>query len=156
MVDHILATHIMVRRFADGKMLAENRPYKEDHIYGNVGLEVGIQVMEDAFIGAGISTFNSGVAHCAVGTFSGAASAGQTGVQSALAYGRMDPAYPARTNQTLSWRSTFSGNVANGLWNEFSVANQSGVPVALFRKVSPQGTKLSGQAWELTAEVSIA
>jgi hypothetical protein len=47
--------------------------------------------------------------------------------------------------------------VANFTWNEFVVGNGgSDAAMHLNRKVSPQGTKVSGQTWVATVIISLS
>lgn len=153
-----LRTRIIIRRFENGEMLKQDKPYNVTEHLGNVGLNEGLQLLLDmGGLGIYTSSFHSGVARCGVGTCSAAAVATQTGLQSNLAYGAMDASYPTRSGQALGFRTTFSEAQANDLWNEFTVANASGnAAVNLFRAVSVQGSKLSGQSWQLDEIVSIA
>jgi hypothetical protein len=70
----------------------------------------------------------------------------------------MDGGYPTYgTNQKATWKSTFTALVGNFDWREFTVANgNSDAAKNLNRKVSSQGTKASGQVWELTLEITLA
>ena len=154
----LLKTKIIVRKFQDGRMLALDIPYEVSEGLGNIGLNEGIQLLLD-IAGRGIytSSFHSGVAHLGVGTFSGAPAAADAGLASGIAYRGMDTGYPTRSGQAIAWRATFTGAEANDLWNEFTAANASGDgAINLFHARSVQGTKTSGQSWELTAEVTAA
>ena len=151
-----LRTRIMIRRFMDGRMYAKNEPYDVGVIRGNVGLNEGIGELINLLIGAAASSFHSGAARVGVGTATNAEVATQTGLLSAAAYQPMDATYPIRSGQAVSWRGTFGGGLANAAWQEFTVANASGDAAKnLFRKASDQGTKTSGQTWELTCEVTL-
>lgn len=157
----IQKTIVMVRRFADGKMLAENRPYNVSRDEGNVGLNEGIQLLWDMAIGLVpvTSGFHSGAARVGVGSCSGVEAATDTGLWSGHGYRAMDAGYPIRSGQACAWRGTFAGEEANALWNEFTVARASGDAAGvthLFHKNSFQGTKISGQSWELTCQVNMA
>jgi hypothetical protein len=68
----------------------------------------------------------------------------------------MDASYPQRSNQTVTWRSTFASGDANYAWNEFTVANgNSDAATNLNRKVSAQGTKTTGQTWVVDIAITI-
>lgn len=66
----------------------------------------------------------------------------------------MEPGYPSRSAQTVTWRAVFGTSTGNFAWQEFTVANgNSDAADNLNRVVSNQGTKASGQTW--TVDVSI-
>jgi hypothetical protein len=51
----------------------------------------------------------------------------------------------------------FSGSEANYAWNEFTVANgNSDSAKNLNRLVSAQGTKTSGQVWQVDVEITLS
>lgn len=69
----------------------------------------------------------------------------------------MDTGYPTYgASQKITFRATFNGSEANYAWNEFSVDNGSTPAKNLNRKVSAQGTKTSGQVWQITLEISLS
>lgn len=82
----------------------------------------------------------------------------QTGLQgSSTAFAVMDSGYPSVGYQTATWKGTFGGTDANHDWKEFTVVNagdDSGDN--LNRRVSDQGTKVSGQTWVLTLEITFS
>lgn len=60
------------------------------------------------------------------------------------------------TDQKATWKSEFLDAEANYAWEEFTVANAADdTGDNLNRKVSPQSTKVSGQVWELSLEISL-
>lgn len=69
----------------------------------------------------------------------------------------MDGGYPTYgTSQKATWKGTYGSGDANQAWNEFSVRNGAGADKMIHRKVSSQGTKVAGQTWELTIEISLS
>jgi hypothetical protein len=66
----------------------------------------------------------------------------------------MDATYPTSgTSQQIVFRATFIGTDANYAWQEFLVDNGT---TALNRKVSNQGTKVSGQTWTITVTITLS
>jgi hypothetical protein len=130
----------------------------------NVMLNTGINQVWNLITGATSGTlFNTANSYLCVGSDSTAAGATQTGPQSADTttaryYHAMDTGYPlAAASQTMVWRATFDTNQANFKWSEFLVANgNTSTAIHLNRKVSDQGTKVSGQQWELTLSISLS
>jgi len=125
---------------------------------GNICLNSGIQGFENIISGISSPTkWDNGNARLGVGDSNTAENASQTDLQASTnkAYVSMVSGYPSRSNQTLSWQSSFDGNTANYAWNEFVVTNNAGTGgVCLNRKVSAQGTKTSGQTWVLTLQIT--
>jgi len=124
---------------------------------GNLLLYEGIQAFEELLAGISTPTLWDDVnARVGVGDSSLAADPTQTGLQGTnQEYAGMDDLYPQRSAQTLSWRGTFGGTVANFAWNEFTVDNGATAGINLNRLVSAQGTKVSGQTWILTVSIEI-
>ena len=60
------------------------------------------------------------------------------------------------TDRKAVWKSSFGGTVANYDWNEFTVRNGATAMKCLNRKVSAQGTKVSGQIWELELTITLS
>jgi hypothetical protein len=127
---------------------------------GNCLLNEGIAEMEDIIAGLGSPVkFDNGHAYLGVGSSATGEAATDTGLLSVLSngYKAMDANYPSRANQTLTFKSTYGANDANGDWREFTVANANGEPCKnLNRKTSNQGTKTLGQTWILTLTVTFA
>lgn len=132
------------------------------HLFGgNILLNEGINELWTIMCTASSGTkFDSTNAYLGVGDSSTAEAASQTGLQAAVnkLYKAMDASYPTYgTSQKATWKSTFTSAEANFGWNEFTVANgNSDSAVNLNRKVSAQGTKVAGQEWELTFEISLS
>lgn len=61
------------------------------------------------------------------------------------------------TDQKATWKSEFLSAEANYAWEEFTVVNAADdTGDNLNRKISSQGTKTSGQVWELSLEISLS
>ena len=104
--------------------------------------------------------FDNTNAYIGVGDSDTAAAAAQTGLQAATnkLYKGMEATYPTYgTNQKATWRSVFSGAEANYAWNEFTVINgATDADKNLNRLVSAQGTKTSGQVWQVDVEITLS
>lgn len=125
----------------------------------NVALNEGLQELIDLICGLGSPTkWDAANARLGVGNSNAAESASQTGLQGASkAFKGMDSGYPARTGQTAEWRATFGPSDANFSWQEFTVANaadDSGKN--LNRKVADKGTKVSGETWTLSLQITFS
>lgn len=127
---------------------------------GNLLLNEGINELWTLVAGGGGTAFSNANAYLAVGDSTTSESASQTDLQAASnkLYKAMDVSYPTYgTSQQIVFRSTFGSSDANFSWQEFSVANgSSGTAKNLNRKVSNQGTKLSGQSWQLTLTITLS
>jgi hypothetical protein len=153
-----LKTKIIVRKFESAEMLALGKPYEVGEHLGNVGCNSGIQVLWDVAIGKLLLSagYHSGVAQVGVGTCSGVAAATDAGLWSGTAYIGMDASYPIRSGNACAWQGTFPAEIGNAAWNEFVVTRGSGFgAVPLIHSVSAQGTKLSGQQWQLSIQVNM-
>jgi hypothetical protein len=128
---------------------------------GNILLNEGINELWTLVAGTGATKFDNGNAYLGVGddgtTAEGATETGLEAVTNKY-YVAMDGAFPTYgTSQKATWRATFTGALANFSWQEFTVANGSSNSAKnLNRKKSDQGTKTSGQVWELTLEISLS
>ena len=154
-----LKTKVIIRKFADEEAHKKDKPYEVSKDEGNLGLDEGIQELIDLACGLGTPTaFNNANAQTGVGDSTVAEAATQVDLQAAVnkTYKAMDVGYPARSAQTVSFRSTYAGADANYAWAEFIVRNGATALKDLIRKVSAQGTKISGQTWELTIQITIS
>ncbi len=128
---------------------------------GNVLLNEGINEAWTILASASSGTkFDSANAYLGVGDDATGESASHTDLQAATnkLYVAMMASYPTYgTSQKATWRSEYTSAQANWAWNEFTVANgSSGASENLNRKVSSQGTKASGQTWQLTLEITLS
>jgi len=127
----------------------------------NLLLNEGINELWKLVCGTGGTQFDNAHAYLGVGDSNTAPDdATLTGLQATTnkLYKAMDETYPTYgTAQKATWRATFGADDANFSWNEFTVANgNSNDAKNLNRKVSAQGTKASGQTWELTLEITLS
>jgi len=149
-----------IRKFASKEDYIKGNFYEESIIKGNILLNEGINTIWTLVAGGSATPFNSSNSYLGVGDSTTSESPTQTGLQATTnkLYKAVDSGYPIYgTNQKITFRATFNGSEANFAWNEFTVANgNSDSAVNLNRKVSSQGTKVSGQIWELTLEIELS
>jgi len=134
-------------------------PYEVSKFDMNMLLNAGINQLWTILCSSGGTKFDNTNAYLGVGDSSTAEAATQTDLQAATNKLRkaMDASYPTYgTSQKATWKSTFGGTDANFAWNEFGVFNASSGGIMLNRKVSSQGTKTSGQTWELSLDISLS
>lgn len=110
-----------------------------------------------ATVGESVTAFNNANAYIGVGDSTTAFSASQTDLQASTNKLRkaMDSGYPTRSNNTMTFRSTFGTSEANFAWNEWGVFNASSGGTMLNRKVESLGTKTSAQSWQITVDVTL-
>lgn len=134
--------------------------FKSDEIVGkNLLTNYGINsIIWNLVAGAGATPMNNANARIGVGDSSTAAAAIQTDLQAAVnkTYQAMDATYPTQgTLQQIVFRSTFAGGAANYAWQEFITDNGT-AGHAMNRLVSNQGTKTSGQSWQVTLTITLS
>ncbi|HLE02979.1 MAG TPA: hypothetical protein VI877_05785 [Dehalococcoidia bacterium] len=153
-----LKTRFIIRKFADDEAHRRDQPYKVSRVEGNIGLNEGIAEWMDLAMGAGGTAYNNANSQTGVGDSTTAEAATQTDLQAAVnkTYKGMDATYPSRSAQTVSFRSTYGSADANYAWAEFIVRNGATALKDIIRKVSAQGTKTSGQTWELTIQITMS
>jgi len=152
-------TRWTLRKFANDMAYKRGEAYEEKVIDGNILLNAGINQLWTILCSSGGTKFDASNAYLGVGDSSTAEAATQTDLQAATNKLRkaIDASYPTYgTSQKATWKSTFGGTDANFAWNEFGVFNASSGGTMLNRKVSSQGTKTSGQTWELTLDITLS
>lgn len=147
-----------IRKFVSDKDYKANNPFEVVSFDGNLLVNEGINEVWKLICGSGGAQFSNALANLIVGTGSGAAATTDTeatftsGVKKA-----MDASYPTYgTSQKATWKATYGSGDANQAWNEFGVLNNATSGKLMNRKVSSQGTKTSGQTWELTIEITLS
>lgn len=149
-----------IRKFKTDLAQAFDVPFEICEFEGNLLLNEGINELLTLACGTGATKFDATNAYLGVGDSNSAAAATQTGLQAATnkLYKAMDSSYPTYgSSQKITFKATFGSSDANFAWEEFSVANgNSDTAKNLNRKVSSQGTKSSGQIWELTLEITLS
>jgi hypothetical protein len=166
-------TKFQIRRFKDGTAFEAGTPTPVIDETGkrlravstfraNLGLREGIEEAWKLIIGGTATAFNTSNAQTGVGESSTAAADTDTDLLgSTKTYKAMDTSYPQIKGtgadvKVMVFKSTYGSSDANNAWNEFIVRNGATGLKDLIRKVSAQGTKVSGQTWELTIEITIA
>lgn len=126
----------------------------------NLLLNEGINELFTLICSSSGTKFDASNAYIGVGDSSTAEDASHTALQASTnkLYVAMDGTYPTYgTAQKATWRSTYTSANGNFAWNEFTVANgNSDSAKNLNRKVSSQGTKQSGQTWEISLEITMS
>ena len=151
-----MATHAVIRKYVDEEAQKQDVPFEVTEWKQNIGLNEGIALIWDLALGSAGSAYNNTNSRMGVGTSSTAETAAQTGLQAGTtAFAGMVAGYPQRTSGTASFRGTFGSGSANFSWQEFVVDNGSGASgtIDMLRKTSDQGTKITGQIWDLTVNV---
>lgn len=154
-----LETVWTIKKYRSKEDYEKGIPFEISRFTDNKFLVEGMNAMWALTCGqSGVTPFDATNARIGVGDSTVAEDENQTGLLGTnIAYKGMDSGYPSLGTKKAIFRSTFGPDEANFAWNEFTVANGPGnAYVNLNRKVSPQGTKLSGQTWELTVELSLA
>lgn len=136
---------------------AAGRLFEVSEFDGNILLNEGITRLLNLLIGAGGTPYSNANARIGVGDGTAAEDATQTGLQGTnQLYKGMDAGYPQVSGTTVTFRATFGGAEANFAWQEFSVDNGAAAAENLNRKVSNQGTKVSGQTWVVTLQITLS
>lgn len=149
-----------VTKFEDDGAFERGEHYEKNVINGNLLLNEGITEFLSLLTGGSATAFSNANARLGVGDSTTAAAAAQTALQASTnkLYKAMEAGYPAVTNQSVNFRSVFGSSEANFAWEEFSVMNGADETTAknLNRKVSAQGTKASGQTWQLDLTITFS
>ena len=136
-------------------------PDSISEIAGNCLLTEGINELFTILCSAASGTkFDSTHCYIGVGSDATAATAAQTGLiaNSNKSYMPMDSGFPTYgTNGMATFKATWGSDDANYSWNEFSIANgNSDSAKNLNRKVSAQSTKVQGQIWSMTFQITLS
>lgn len=139
-------------------------PFEVVEFEHNGILNEGATAIWDLVIGGTTTNYSNTNGYVGVGDSSAVYADTQTGLQAATNYlaKGMDAGYPqVPATRKMDWRGTYGGTEANWAWEEFCVANGTGIEEGgaddlLNRTVSSQGTKTSGQTWVLTITLEVA
>lgn len=149
-----------IRKFRDASAHQRGEAYQISTFEGNLLLNEGINELWTLTCGTGGTAYDNTNARLGVGDSSTAAAATQTGLQAATnkTFKGMDTGYPTcGSGQKAVFRATFATDEANYAWEEFTVVNAADdTGENLNRKVSSQGTKPSGQIWELELTITLS
>ncbi len=126
--------------------------------HGNLMLNEGINELFTLICSASGTKYDNTNAQTGVGDSTAAEAATQTDLQGAnKTYKGMVAGFPTYgTGQKATWKSEYGGADANYAWQEFIVRNGATALKDILRKVSAQGTKTSGQIWELSVELTLS
>lgn len=105
----------------------------------------------------GVQYANSN-AHIGVGTSSTTANIADTALGAGAVYQSMEASYPAisGTNfETCTWRALYGSGSANQAWNEFGIFTDNAGANMLNHVISAQGTKQSGQQWQVDMAITL-
>jgi hypothetical protein len=119
----------------------------------NLLLNEGINAMWTLICGGAETAYNNANARLGVGDNNTAAAASQTALQAVtnVLFKAMDASYPTYgSSQQAVFRATFASADGNYAWKEFSIDNGNSANKNMNRLVSDQGTKVSGQSWQVT------
>ena len=126
----------------------------------NIGLNEGLQALIGLIAGIGAETaWNNANARLGVGDSNAAENATHTGLQAVTnkLWKAMDATYPQRTNQMCDWRATFGSADANYAWEEYTVVNAADdTGKNLNRKIAAKGTKVAGESWVLSLQITFS
>jgi hypothetical protein len=133
----------------------------ESVIKGNKLLNSGIAAIQDLICGIAAPTkWDAGNARIGVGDNATAANETQTGLLAAVgnqAYNTCTATFPSRNNTTLTWQAAFTGAVANYSWQEFTVTNAgNNTGNSINRVANNQGTKINGQVWTVSVQLTLS
>jgi len=144
------------------KDILSERYVGQERIQGNVALNEGLQQLIDIIIAADNEAtkkrWGSTNAYIGVGNSNQAEVPGDTGlIGASKAYMPMDGTFPSRAGQVASWRSTFGSGDANFAWEEYTVINEStDAGQNLNRKTASKGTKVAGETWTMTVNITFS
>lgn len=133
--------------------------YEEVRFAENILVNQGINALFTLLCsGASGTRFSEANANLIVGI--GTATASVTDVEGTFNGGvkkAMESGYPTYgTNQKATWKASYGTNQANIAWQEFGVLDAAANGRLLNRKVSNQGTKIEGQVWDLSLEITLS
>jgi hypothetical protein len=97
-------------------------------------------------------------AYIGVGTSTTAANIADTALGAGAVYQAMESSYPAisGTNyETCTWRALYGSDAANQAWNEFGIFTSDTGANMLNHVISAQGTKQSGQQWQVDMAITL-
>lgn len=128
-------------------------------IQGNCLCNEGIEEWFKLIATTGGTQYDNTNAYLIVGTGTGAATASDTeatftsGVKKGMVSGY--PVVGAAADHKCTWKASYGSADANQAWEEFGLLNAASAGKLANRKVSSEGTKTSGQTWELSLEISL-
>lgn len=150
-------TRWRVRKFETEKLHEKNIPYDDHWFEGNVLLNEGINELTSLIGGVGGVKWDSANARLGVGNSSAPEDPTHVDLQGASKTYVLVDSVAYGTNQKITWVATFIAGVGNHAWQEFTVSNAAdGAGDNLNRHIEDEGTKMAGQVWELTLEITFS
>lgn len=146
-----------VEKFKDRDAYNAHKPYETCVAPQNVVLDNGANALLKIIGGIDNTTpFDANNAYIGVGKDTTPENASQTKLQDTNAfYKKVESGYPQVSGRTIVYKATFDTSEANFAWNEFAIANGTGVGgITLNRKVQNLGTKTTG-IWSLQITISV-
>ena len=145
-----------LRKFQNQEAFQNNMPYFSEIIGKNILLNGGINELWTILCSAGGTKYDNDNAWLFVGTDATPAEATQDELLGSPVGKAVDDGFPTfGTDEKATWQSTFNGAEANQDWNEFALTNGE-TGIYFNRLVSDQGTKISGQIWQLQLEITLS
>jgi hypothetical protein len=129
--------------------------YVDKNLLCHNGLENLFQLLATS----GGTQYANANAYLGVGTSSTAANIADIALGAGAVYQAMDVSYPAITgtnHETCTWRGTYASGSANQAWNEFGIFTSNAGAKMLNHVISAQGTKVSGQTWQLDMAITLS
>jgi hypothetical protein len=136
----------------------ETTPYEVSEFGGNLLTNAGMNHLWKIICGDAVDDLET-APMLIVGTGSGAATVDDeegdftAGVKESAKY---DSHPTFGTDQKATWSAEYDGDTANQAWAEFGLLTKETDGVLINRKVSAQGTKVSGQTWILSLEITLS
>jgi hypothetical protein len=144
------------RTYTEAEALALFGAAQMTEVQGNILLNEGMNQLWTILCSSGGTKYDNTNAQCGTGTSSTAENPADSALTAAVWKGMMATFPTYGTANKATWKSEFLSAEANQAWAEFSVRNGASADLMLNRKVSAQGTKSSGQVWELTLEITLS
>lgn len=107
----------------------------------------------------GGTQYKNDTAYIGVGTSTTEATIGDTGLGANPVYKGMEASYPAISGnnyETCTWRALYGSDLANQAWEEFGIFTSNEGANMLNHVVSSQGTKQSGQQWQIDMAITLS
>lgn len=119
-------------------------------------VNAGRDLIAMALVGDPYNAYTNAMARLGVGDSTNAFVVTQTDLQGGNKQRKgMEPTYPLRVGNALTFRSLFGTSDANFAWNEWGIFNAAAAGDMLNRKVENLGSKTSAQSWQLTVTVTV-
>ena len=133
-------------------------PFEISKFEGNLLTNAGINNIWSLAAGGAGTAWAHATSAIAVGTNATAATAADTALGTESARVASATSYPTYgTSQQIVFQSSFDGSTANVHWQEFGVFNNvTSGGTMLNHKISDQGTKSSGQVWQISCTIILS